>query len=530
MTKKIFLTGFVLLSFIYIANAQDHMDALRLSQNFYGGTARFQSMGGAFGALGGDFSSLSTNPAGLGVYRSSELVFTPTLMKNVTTSNYLGSNAEDFEYNFNLNNFGYVAHINTNSSGWKGFNFGFGINRLNNFHQNTIIETPSANGSLLDEFVIIANNIDDESLPLPSYYYEGMALAAEGMYYYEPSTGNTYVGMEDAENNPEGITNDEINEIPYYEDLQYMNDFNYYALVDGNELVYGQFLRKTLYNQGKLSEFVISGAGNYNDKLYIGTTIGIQKYRNESVISHQESTNGSDFQELYDPYERFYFESFTFTENNLTWGTGLNLKFGVIYKPINMLRLGVAIHTPTIQWMESEFSTKMETYYYDGSNVSSRSDLAVNEYKIYTPFKALGSIGIQINKLGLISLDYEYVDYSNMRFKSDGEGFYDLNNQISSIYKAAHNLRAGAEARLGSVIALRGGISYYDNPFDKSYDIEISSISYSGGIGINYNSVKFDVGYVRIINETQYAPYLSSDYADITSTSNKFVATIAFRF
>ena len=524
--KRIFLIGSALLSFI-LANAQNDLDALRVSQNFYGGTARFQSMGGAFGALGGDFSSLTTNPAGLGVYRSSELVFTPTLMKNVTETSYLGSTNDDFEYNFNINNFGYVAHIDVNSSGWKGFNFGIGFNRLNNFHQNTVIHTPSAEGSLLDEFVLLANGSEDIPIP-PSYYYEGMAMGGEGIYLYDHTTGNTIAGKQ-SESNPDGFTDKEISEIPLYENMEYMNDFLYYAFVDGNELVYGQSLRKSYFNQGKLSEFVISGAGNYSDKLYIGATVGIQRFRFENTILHTESTDGSAFQAIYDPNDRVYFKSYDFEENNNTWGTGFNFKFGLIYKPINMLRLGAAIHSPTVQRMESEFSTKMETFYYDGSNVLSRSDLAVNEYRIYTPFKAIGSIGIQIQKIALISLDYEYMDYSNMRFKSDGEDFSDLNNSMSSTFKAVHNIRAGAEVRLGT-FALRGGIAYYDNPYSSSSDNELTTILYTGGAGINYKTVKFDVGYVMSVSEYSTAPYLTSELADVNSTTNKFIATIAFRF
>ena len=52
--------------------AQSAIDAYRFSQPDLRGTARFMGMGGAFGALGGDLSTLSQNPAGIGVYRSNE--------------------------------------------------------------------------------------------------------------------------------------------------------------------------------------------------------------------------------------------------------------------------------------------------------------------------------------------------------------------------------------------------------------------------------------------------------------------------
>src|SRR5674536_391977 len=74
--------------------AQNVDDALRYSQSFYGGTARFMSMGGAFTALGGDISSLSQNPAGLGVFRSSEITLTPQLFHINTAASFNGLNSD----------------------------------------------------------------------------------------------------------------------------------------------------------------------------------------------------------------------------------------------------------------------------------------------------------------------------------------------------------------------------------------------------------------------------------------------------
>lgn len=525
MIKKIFLTGSALLSFTLIF-AQNDMDALRVSQNYYGGTARFQSMGGAFGALGGDFSSLTTNPAGLGVYRSSELVFTPTLMHNTTESSYLGTTSEDFEYNFNINNLGYILHIDLNSSGWKGFNFGFGFNRINNFHQNTIIETPRAEGSLLDEFVLVAN--DDLGIP-PSHFHESVALGASGIFLHNPYTDEVFSGPYNEDSNPFGLTEDEIETVYLFDSLIYSNVFNVYA-DDEASLIYGQLLRKTFYNQGKLGEFVFSAAGNYNHKLYLGATFGIQRLYYESSISHYENNDGSDFLQEYVPIDELNINYFEFKENTITSGIGVNFKMGIIYRPLDFLRLGLAFHSPTVQFLETEFSTKMETYFYNSNfDVSRRSDLGVNEFKVYTPSKLLGSLGFQFQKIALFSIEYEYMNYDNMRIKSDYDNFSDINNDISDIYKSVHNIRGGAEFRFGN-FSLRGGLAYYDNPYDESNEVEIKSIFYTGGIGINYKAVKFDVGYVRANSETQLAPYLTSEFANITSTTNRFVTTIAFRF
>ena len=45
-------------------SAQSAIDAYAMSQTDFRGTARFMAMGGAFGALGGDVTSMNQNPAG----------------------------------------------------------------------------------------------------------------------------------------------------------------------------------------------------------------------------------------------------------------------------------------------------------------------------------------------------------------------------------------------------------------------------------------------------------------------------------
>ncbi|MDR2917287.1 MAG: hypothetical protein LBV74_21035, partial [Tannerella sp.] len=64
----------------------NEIDAFTLTNSDLGGTARSMSMAGAFGALGGDISAISNNPAGLGIYRSSEISGTLDLsMVNAST-------------------------------------------------------------------------------------------------------------------------------------------------------------------------------------------------------------------------------------------------------------------------------------------------------------------------------------------------------------------------------------------------------------------------------------------------------------
>ena len=113
---------------------QNEVDALRYSQTFIGGTARSVSMGGAFGSLGGDYSSIVINPAALGIYRSSEFTITPAFYFDQTSANFINSKNNDIKYNFNLNNLGLIgAYSSDETEGWIGAGCSFGYNRLNNF-------------------------------------------------------------------------------------------------------------------------------------------------------------------------------------------------------------------------------------------------------------------------------------------------------------------------------------------------------------------------------------------------------------
>ena len=120
-----------------IAYAQGELDAYKLSQTDLNGTARYLGMSGAFGALGGDISSMSTNPAGLGVYRSSEVVTTISLSSIKTNTNWNGSVADVSKTRFNFDNIAYVGYFPTgNDEGLVGWNIGLSYNRVKNYNRS----------------------------------------------------------------------------------------------------------------------------------------------------------------------------------------------------------------------------------------------------------------------------------------------------------------------------------------------------------------------------------------------------------
>ena len=117
--------------------------ALLFSQTTYGGSARVQGLGNAFTSLGGDISSASMNPAGMGFYNRSEISFTPTLNFQNMTSDYLGTEFIEGKTYFNIDNLGLVFNntkMDATSDGWRGGNWGISFNRTNNFNDKTVYQ------------------------------------------------------------------------------------------------------------------------------------------------------------------------------------------------------------------------------------------------------------------------------------------------------------------------------------------------------------------------------------------------------
>src|ERR1043165_6720547 len=257
MKKQILTIGMGLFC-LAAANAQNEVDAMRYSQITFGGTARFASMAGSMGALGGDISTLSFNPAGIAIFKKTELSITPSVWSQTTISNYNGSSSDDRKMNFNLGNIGLVASFNLindkNKTGWENVNFGFGYNRTNNFHNRILTVADNKKSSMLDAFVADANGHSYTSFDAFS-----TDLAWQAFLINPVDTNGT---------------------------LQY------------NHVLpnYGTRQQKEVETRGSMGETVISFGGNYKSKLYLGATLGIvnARYTEESDYSETDATDTID--------------------------------------------------------------------------------------------------------------------------------------------------------------------------------------------------------------------------------------------
>lgn len=490
----------ILISALFAASnliAQTYFtEALKFIQTFPSGTARSSSMGGAFGALGGDMYSLSVNPAGLGVYRKSELVFTPSYSMQNTSASYYGTNREDFNNKFNINNLGFVTTIDSKkNSGFINFSFGFAYNQLKNFNNNILIEGNNYTSSLADKFIDDAWGMDPEDLdPF------GARLAFDA-FLMDTAEGTNY---------------------------------EYYALVP-----FPIDQRKTIETKGNIGEMSFSVGTNYNNVLYLGASFTTTRIYYDETSYHQEFDNDN-----LNDFDNFNYE---YTYNSI--GTGYGLKLGFIAKPVEFIRFGGSFQFPTVFKLSEEYDAYMfsrfdngDTYsvdptYSDGSLI----EFGSFDYKLLTPFKTTGSLGFQFGKIGLLSIDAEYIDYSKARLRNRNYN-YDFNPDNSGIQDALRkvlNIRTGGEIRFNQV-SVRGGFAYFPSPYQKNEINEKSSYTdITGGLGIREKNFFIDLGLVYTMHKEKYNVYHSyseyySDYSDniaaMKQNNLRILATVGFRF
>lgn len=492
--KKIFLIVLVALSVFTGIIAQNVDDAFRYSQIFYGGTARFMSMGGAFTALGGDMSSLSQNPAGLGVFRSSEITITPQLF-HINSSTRFNGNASDYLYNFNLSQAGIVRNLisNNTETGLITLNFGYSFNKTNNFNQGILIQGESTNSSMAD-------------------------------YWAGNSNGTFFKDLTDAE----GIAYDAwiIDTISGSGGRSYGTVFSNYG--DNPPSVYGQTIKRLISYEGYTGEHAISLGGNYSNKIFFGATLGISRLKYTSHFEHREST---------DQALPSNFKNFTYTDHFENTGTGYSLKIGAIIKPIETLRIGLAFHSPTLYRINEYFYENITSNFTDGGHYEFSNDPLRYSYALTTPFRALGGVAVQIKKIALLSADYEFVDYRIARFSETGDGYdySDKNESIKNTLKSASNIRLGGEIRINKLY-LRTGYGYYGKAFQSGEDnenLDYSSISF--GAGFREQNVSIDFAFTNYNYSQKNILYpLNNSFnpstVNLSTNKNLFTVTLGYKF
>ncbi len=480
----------ITLSVIYLTtNGQNELDALRFSQDLgLFGSARSAAIGNAFGALGGDFSSLSNNPAGIGLYQFNEFTFTPAFGLNSTVS-YATNRIEGNNRNINIGNLGIVYSLNKKSSDWKRINIGIGWNQLASYDKNIWIYSENSNSSLADRILDEAqgNSIDelDQLYAGPAFWSDLIDLADNSI--------------------------DTTLDVPWY----LFDNGNYISHIKSDSK---KLQEKHLISNGGKGEFVFSFGGSYNERIYLGATVSTPNidYYEKSIYTENM---------LEDTINNL--ESFNWEEELSVYGEGVNLKLGMIMRLSDQIKIGTSLHSPTVFTIEETYSTKWTTKFNDGRN-QEVSPYNYHQYELITPWKASISASTTYKKMLLISGQYEIIDYAFTEMSSNSHDFRVENTAIKDLYKRSNNIMIGAEVNIKPLI-IRSGYAQYGSPYINN---DFSRENYSFGIGINNGNFFFDAAYVLSQGNNSHRLY-SEDYVEpisLKETEHNLIFTLGLRY
>lgn len=527
------------------AMSQTMIDGMTLSRQELNGTARFMSMGGAFGALGGDLSTLTQNPAGIGVYRSSDIGVTLNINAMSTTSESQGVEKKMTKTNALCPNFGFVATWNLDNEVMPYLNWGFSYGRMQNLTRHYKGEIPRLGGSLSNYvagYTSKGNWTPDDLLsstthdPYASTAAPWMSILMFNGLEINPAAGGGYQGL-------------------------YTNDSN----------AKGYF-----YNEqnGYVDEYSLNMGGNFINTIYWGFGLGIT-----DVEFDQYNYYGEDIYNGAMPYKDAkgdisttapgdgYFDLDSYKH---IWGSGVNLKFGLIYKPIDELRLGFAVHTPTWYSLQQESSATIGGKFKSATDAgeseiqwSTFTNDGVQDYlqwQLNTPWRMMFSAAGVIGSKAIISADYEFRPYKDMKIQdNDGNDFIVPNEDVANYSKTMNILRVGAEYRVTPSFSVRAGYSLVtspvkgerevnalmadprtrvatDNPYETgtmpSFTLSDNTNYITCGLGYRYKAFYADAAYVYRTHSMTYRPWSEGGVATakINEHDSNVVLTAGLRF
>ncbi|MDT7827721.1 outer membrane protein transport protein [Pricia sp. S334] len=488
------LLTFLALSICAMTSAQTIDDVLRYSTENLQGTPRFQGMGGAFGALGGDLSALSANPAGSAVFNNSVFSFTGTYFDRKAKADYLGSRTDDKSNSLDINQVGgaLVFKSNNPDSKWKKISAAFNYDMMQNYDDRIYI-AGTGNEGIDKYFLNYADGIAAEDIrtleneTLTDAYLDIGATPNLGY-----SAQQAFLGFQ------AGIIDPEPNDD---------TETTYISNADYNEL--SQNFRQTV--SGQNGKFTINGAAQYGDNFYFGASLNF-------------------YNVLYDRLDRYH-EEYIDTNSNVTRATfenlleteggGFSFGLGAMGKLGDFIRLGASYQSPTWYRLTDNLSQRIASNYPNRAPEIDRSPFlgtTIFDYQIKTPGKFTGSIAAVFGKNGLLSFDYGYQDYSKAELRPTTDAFFsDQNAAISENLDAVSTFRVGGEYRIQR-LSLRAGYRYQQSPYGSGKIIgDFNAIS--GGLGYNFGGSRLDFAINR--TEQDVLRYLAETGINAPALVNK---------
>jgi long-subunit fatty acid transport protein len=442
MKKVLFLLGGLLSSLAINAQVLSNSDiAILFSGEENNGTARFNAMGGAFGALGGDLSAGDINPAGLAVFKNSSFSTSIGLRSTDINANFSGTNTLNQDDYLNLTQGGGVFVFNSGRhSDMQKIAIGFNYSISKDFENNWFTTGNSGFAPITD--------------------------------FYDP------------------------------------------------DVIYGNTEEQTFENftNGSNDKFVFTFAAQTSEYLYIGasiTTHTIDFY--QSIFAEEFNNDGEG-----NTFDVSAHEELT------TFGTGVSFGVGFIAKPSKELRLGVSFQSPTWYELSEEYVTFDDVLFFNEEPDIQRDIESINvfDYNLVTPSKLTGSLAYIVGKEGLISFDYTYKHFENIKLKPSGE-FNNENQAFVNLLKGVSQFKVGAEWRLDK-LSLRGGYHFEESPYEDAIDSDNIS-GYSLGVGLKFSgNTRLDFSYQNSKNTDVYN-FLNVDGAELANldiNNDRFTATL----
>lgn len=451
--KYIFITSALLNMFC--ASAQDIYTMESVTSEDLNGTARFIGMGGAMSALGADISTMGTNPAGIGLYRSAD----------VATSLSLNALAEGQKFDehgktrMSYDQAGIVYPIKMENGSMRFFNVGFNYHKRKNFK------------SLIGADQLLANGASQtwEMADVSSYWggtNKGTPLSNAGYQtcLYEKS------GEEDD------------------------SEYEQYNVYNGVNNSYRKWVT------GGIQQYDFNMSTNISDRYYFGITFGVYNVDVDSYSGYMENLALNDGTSVGD---------YLLTNARSLSGNGIDFKFGTIIYPIegSSFRVGLSFSTPV--WYSLTANCTSQIYStIGGKKYDIRTEVGDHDFNIRTPWKFNISAGGTIGNFLALDAEYEYSDYSSASLSYDDS--YDewgwggnqtkdreLNREASKYLKGVSTVRLGAEAKLDYGLSLRLGYNYVSTPI-KSNALQNQFIN---SASIDYNT---STNYVNLGDINRY--------------------------
>ncbi|GAB5401769.1 MAG: outer membrane protein transport protein [Aureisphaera sp.] len=483
--------------------AQNLTDGLRYSLDTNDGTARFQAMSGAFGALGGDLSAISINPAGSAVFLNNKASITGTFTDVDNTSVYFGTGVQSADSDVNIGQGGgvFVFYNDYEDSQWQKFTLAVNYNMTRNL-DNDLFVKGIGNTSIGSFFSQQAQGIELQLLDLQS----GESIS--DLYAFLGETEgtraqNAFLGYQGFIFDPEEAVPGNTVYTPNFGSGNY--DQEYYLLSNGSN-------SKITFNIG----------AQYQENLYVGLNLNVHSidYDQSTFISELNSNANSSI------------ELIEFENNLSVVGGGFSAQIGAIAKLSEEFRVGLTYDTPTWYVISEETTqfvrTRRELDQQILTEVINPQVLNIfQDYNLRTPGRLAASAAYVFGGQGLISFDYSYKDYSGITFSpKSNAGFSEENTIIDNSLKGASTFKVGGEYRIDN-LSLRGGISYEESPFNDETTVGERQ-GYSLGLGYNFGGYHLDVAYSRTeqgSNPSLYTVGLT-DTAAVDTVFSNFLLTL----